>query len=208
MVASLKKSSRCNSGAHKLLAAATLPVFDFGAFFHGHTRASGWFADRFGTPRRHFCGDFFGYYKEDQFILDENLYYTDGVIEERLWRVTLSEDGVFSAQSDSLTTEATGLVRGNTLSMRYSMKVAIADNRHWDLDMRDTMMLQPDGSLHNINHVYKWGIRIGTVSAQYVHHDGDRLCVPIDDNSDTAGTHIGAEQLPDVSDRLLSAIKN
>ena len=186
MVASLNKSPRYNTASQSVPSAAALPVFDFGEFFHGHTRASGWFADRFGTPRRHFCGDFYGYYDQGRFILDEKLYYTDGVLEERVWKVRVSEDGVFSAQSDSLTTDATGLVSGNTLAMRYSMKVKVDDDKHWNLDMRDLMMLQPDGSLHNINHVYKWGIRIGTVSAQYIHHDGDRLCMPAEGNGQTA----------------------
>ena len=180
MVASLKKNPRHDSAAHPMSTVKTPPAFDFGEFFHGHTRASGWFADRFGTLRRHFCGDFYGHYDQGRFILDEKLFYTDGLTEERVWKVKVTEGGLFTAQSDSLINEATGIVSGNSLSMRYSMKVQIADDKHWNLDMRDKMVLQPDGCLHNINHVYKWGIRIGTVAAQYVHHDGDNMCLPID----------------------------
>jgi hypothetical protein len=151
--------------------ASATPVFDFKSFFTGHTRASGWFSDRFGKPRRHFCGDFVGTGLGDEFILDEKLYYADGVHEERVWRIRIDEDGSFRGESDSLEGPASGRVVGNTLGMEYTMQVMISDDRQWKLSMKDFMMLQPDGSLHNITQVYKWGIRIGTVSTQYQHLD-------------------------------------
>jgi len=152
------------------------PKFDFEAFFSGHTRVSGWFSDRFGAPKRHFCGDFFGQFEGDVFRLDEKLFYTDGIIETRTWHITVSDKGVFKAESESLIDGAHGLICDNTLDMKYSMKVNVGQDKHWNLDMEDRMILQPDGSLHNITHVSKWGIRIGTVSSQYLHHDGDQLC--------------------------------
>ena len=153
------------------------PTFDFCEFFQGHTRASGWFSDRFGRPRRHFCGDFFGTFENDKFTLDENLFYTDGAVEQRLWSISVSKSGVFEAESDSLIGKAHGSVSGNTLKMKYSMRVAIEEDRIWDLDMKDTMILQPDGSVHNLTHVFKWGVRLGSVSAQYLHHDGGNCCI-------------------------------
>lgn len=153
--------------------------FSFEEFFRGHTRASGWFADRFGKPRRHFCGDFYGANENDSFCLDEKLYYTDGVVEERQWIVQVSKDGVFTAQSESLVDGAEGFIHGNTLFMKYSMKVMVDEGKYWDLDMKDLMVLQPDGSVHNVNHVFKWGIRIGTVSAHYSKHDGSQLCTSV-----------------------------
>ncbi|MFK7892136.1 MAG: DUF3833 family protein [Granulosicoccus sp.] len=154
--------------------------FSFTDYFHGHTKASGWFADRFGKPRRHFCGDFYGSFDASgMFILDEKLYYTDGVFEEREWTVSISEAGVFKADSDSLIGQAHGLMSGDRLTMDYSMRVKIEDEKFWDLDMKDAMILQPDGSLHNITRVHKWGLRIGVVSAQYQQHDGSQLCSDI-----------------------------
>lgn len=152
------------------------PEFKFAEFFSGHTRASGWFSDRFGQARRHFCGDFLGTQQGEEFILDEKLYYTDGISEQRIWRVSSPGEGLFMAESDSLVGNATGFVKGNTLAMEYTMRVLIEEGRTWELGIKDFMILQPDGSLHNISHVYKWGIRIGTVSTQYQHHDGDQLC--------------------------------
>lgn len=151
-------------------------IFSFEDFFQGHTRASGWFADRFGKPRRHFCGDFYGHRESNALVLDEKLFYTDGLIESRCWAVNVNDSGVFSAESDSLIGAARGVVHGNTLCMRYTMKTMVEKDKFWELDMRDSMVLQPDGTVHNTNHVYKWGIRIGTVSAIYTKHDGDRLC--------------------------------
>lgn len=152
------------------------PQFDFNAFFRGHTKASGWFSDRFGKPRRHFCGDFLGTLNGDRLTLDEKLFYSDGVFEERVWLVEITRNGIFQAESESLLGGASGRIRGNTLVMEYAMRVKIEEGRQWELYMKDFMMLQPDGSLHNITQIYKWGIRIGTVSTQYRHHDGSELC--------------------------------
>lgn len=148
------------------------PVFDFIAFFSGHTRAIGWFSDRFGRPRRHFSGDFYGTLSANKLDLHEELHFTDGIIEKRLWAVAISEQGEFTAESDTLVGNAVGQLHGDTLQMQYRMKVLIEEGKYWELGMQDTMILQADGSLHNITHVHKWGVRIGSVSAVYLRHDG------------------------------------
>ncbi|MBX2884739.1 MAG: DUF3833 domain-containing protein [Granulosicoccus sp.] len=152
------------------------PKFDFVNYFAGHTKASGWFTDRFGNIKRHFCGDFFGSFEGDVFVLDETLYYLDGMIEKRQWRVSINPDGQFKAQSDSLVGDATGEIVGNTLRLDYVMRVAVAGDKEWVLSMNDWMIYQPDGSLHNQTYVSKWGFRIGVVTTQYTPHDGELLC--------------------------------
>jgi hypothetical protein len=179
VVSSVASSSHENFDVETLHSGTGSPHFDFAEFFSGHTRASGWFSDRFGRPRRHFCGDFFGAESDSGFVLDEKLYYTDGVSEARIWEVQVSDSGVFTAQSQSLINDAHGFIEGNVLRMSYSMRVKIEENRFWDLDMKDVMILQPDGSLHNIVQVYKWGIRIGSVATQYQHHDGSECCASL-----------------------------
>lgn len=145
------------------------PEFKFIEFFTGHTRASGWVADRFGNVRRHFYGDFIGTLNGNMLELDETLYYSDGVEEHRVWHVKISDKGVFTAESPALVNGAKGLQKGNTLDMHYTMKVDLANGKQWVLDMDDYMFLQPDGSLHNIAKVKRWGIRIASVSTQYQH---------------------------------------
>lgn len=152
------------------------PVFDFISYFSGHTRASGWFSDRFGNVRRHFCGDFYGKEESSGFVLNELLYYTDGIKEERVWVVNIDENGGFIAESESLIGGASGQLKGNSLAFNYKMKVAVAPDGVWHLSMDDYMFLQADGSLHNMTNVKKWGVRIGTVTTQYERHDGTRLC--------------------------------
>jgi len=152
------------------------PIFNFVDYFTGHTRASGWFADRFGHVRRHFHGDFIGTMEGDELVLVEKLYYTAGETEERVWRVKVSEDGHFAAHSDSLRGSAMGWTEGNALKMRYTMIVPVNGAKTWDLRMQDNMFLQPDGSLHNVNHVSKWGVRIGTVCTHFHRVETNQLC--------------------------------
>ena len=149
-----------------------IPTFDFIEFFSGHTRVNGWFSDRFGKPRRHFCGDFYGVLSDYRLNLHEELRFTDGITEQRVWSVEVSEVGSFRAASDTLVGDALGTIEGNALRMEYRMKVMIEKGKYWQLNMKDTMVLQADGSLHNITHVYKWGVRIGTVSALYLKNTG------------------------------------
>jgi len=156
--------------------ASDTPVFDFVSFFEGHTRASGWFADRFGNVKRHFCGDFMGKQDGDRFLLDEKLFYNDGVTEERVWSVEVGDNGEFRAESDSLVGPAVGRLKGNGLNIKCTMRVLVDGGKEWKLKMDDFMLYQSDGSLHNITHVNKWGLRIGTVSTQYVRHDGQQMC--------------------------------
>lgn len=154
------------------------PTFDFEAYFEGPTRASGWFANRSGEPTRHFCGDFVGSRDGDDFVLDEVLYYTDGVVEERVWRVRIDGER-FTASGDALVGEVDGELRGNALRMQYTMTVSLADDEQYTLDFNDFMLLQPDGSLHNATQVKKFGVRLGTVTTQYVHHDGSQSCTAL-----------------------------
>lgn len=147
------------------------PEFDFIDYFMGYTKASGWFSDRFGNVRRHFCGDFNGSLDGDVFVLDETLHYADGMVDTRQWRVSISEDGAFRAESDSLDGGAAGQLVGNTLQLNYKMNVEIEEGKIWLLGMNDWMFYQSDGSLHNITNVSKWGVKIGTVSTQYTKFD-------------------------------------
>lgn len=142
--------------------------FDFCDFFTGTTFVSGWFADRFGTVRRHFSGRFIGSFDGEDFVLDETLEYTDGLTEHRIWRITVDEHGKFVGRSESLIGEAKGTLKDNTLHLVYRMKIQIADNKFWDLSLDDWMFMQPDGTVHNSTRVKKWGITIGTVSTQYL----------------------------------------
>lgn len=174
--------SGCSSVNFKQLSSLG-PEFKFVDYFEGHTRASGWFADRFGNVKRHFCGDFFGEQRGDVFNLDETLFYSDGVIEERLWVVRIGADGTFNAESDSLVGAATGTQQGSGLEMEYVMNVMIAENKFWKLSMTDYMFYQPDYSLHNSTEVRKWGLRIGNVSTQYYKHDGSETCTAIQEKT-------------------------
>lgn len=143
------------------------PKFDFTEYFLNQTKASGWFADRFGKVKRHFCGEFNGRFEDDVFVLDETLNYSDGVVERRVWKVAIDDDGNFKATSDSLVGNAVGQLKGNTLNLKYSLRVDLADGKQWVLDMDDWLFLQPDGTVHNMTEVRKWGFRVGTVSTQF-----------------------------------------
>lgn len=151
------------------------PEFKFEEYFLGHTKASGWFSDRFSNVKRHFCGDFFGEFVDEKFVLTETLFYTDDIVENRVWNITLNDAG-FIARSDSLVGDAIAKSDGNAMQILYKMRVLIAEDKEWVLGMNDWFFYQPDGSLHNSTIVAKWGVRIGSVSTQYTKHEGELSC--------------------------------
>lgn len=159
------------------------PEFNFVEYFEGHTRASGWFADRFGNVKRHFCGDFYGESVDGVFNLDEKLFYSDGIVENRVWEVSIDDAGKFVAESDALVGAATGIQTGSALHLQYVMNVLVGVDKTWKLSMNDFMFYQPDFSLHNTTEVKKWGVRIGNVSTQYSKHDGSKTCLNIQESA-------------------------
>lgn len=162
------------------------PEFDFKAYFLGHTKASGWFCDRFGNIRKHFSGDFVGVADGDNYILEEALAFSDGINESRIWNVSIDSKGNFRAEGDTLIGGARGCLKGNTLNLQYSMSVAVANNKQWTLSMDDWMVYQPDGSLHNITRVKKWGLLVGVVSTQYSKVNRKSGSLPGSANDETA----------------------
>lgn len=139
------------------------PNLDLFEYFEGDTQAWGVFEDRFGDVRRQFKVDITGTIKGDVLTLDERFIYSDGELDQRIWRIRKTDDNTYIGEADDIVGNATGKVAGNALNWRYDLDLKVGDST-WRVHFNDWMFLQEGDVLINRATVTKWGIEIGQVS--------------------------------------------
>lgn len=143
--------------------ADTGPEFVPEEYFLGHTKAWGFFQDRFGTVRREFVVDIEGTMDGDVLVLDEDFVYADGEIDNRVWRIRHLGDGRYEGEADDIIGTATGERRGKAMRWGYDFDLAVGD-RTWRVTFDDWMFLQQDPTVMiNRTTVSKWGFTLGEV---------------------------------------------
>jgi len=169
LFAALTLLTGCNTMKPDDFAAAT-PKFSIEDYFAGHTRAWGLFEDRFGKVRRQFVVDIHGYQDGEDFVLDEQFLYSDGVREQRVWRIRKTGENSYEGQAGDIIGIARGEAAGNALNWRYDMNLKIG-GRDWQVHFNDWMFLQPSGVLLNRARVSKFGLTLGTVTLAFMQVD-------------------------------------
>jgi len=132
-------------------------------YFVGETRAWGIFEDRFGNLKRSFTVDITGTLNNGMLKLDERFLYNDGETDQRIWNITVKENGNYEGQAADVVGTAQGRVAGNALNWQYELNLPVGQ-RIWKVHFNDWMFLQSDGVLINKAKVTKWGIHLGTVT--------------------------------------------
>jgi hypothetical protein len=137
-----------------------LNLFDY---FKGKTSAWGIFEDRFGNVRRQFQVDILGRVEGNELTLDERFNYTDGEIDQRIWRIRKTGDQTFEGEADDVIGTATGRVQGNALNWAYDLNLKVGDGSY-KVHFDDWMFLQSGGVMINRARLSKWGFEIGEVT--------------------------------------------
>jgi len=132
-------------------------------YFDGRTKAWGLFQDRFGTLRRQFEVDINGTWDGETLTLVEDFVYDDGEIEQRVWRITKTDEHGYVGQADGVIGQAVGEAYGNALNWRYKFALKVGDDT-WTVTFDDWLFLQNDGVLINRAAVTKFGILLGEVT--------------------------------------------
>lgn len=142
--------------------ADTGPEFVPEEYFIGHTKAWGFFQDRFGTVRREFVVDIQGYMDGDVLVLDEDFVYADGETDKRVWRIRHLGDGRYEGEADDIIGTATGERRGKAMRWGYDFDLAVGDQT-WRVTFDDWMLRQDEDVMINKTTVSKWGFTLGEV---------------------------------------------
>lgn len=142
------------------------PTFVLEEYFAGKTRAWGLFEDRFGNVRRQFVVDITGVWDGRELVLDEDFTYSDGEVEERVWRIVKIDANRYEGRAGDVVGVATGTAYGNALNWRYALDLKVGGSTR-RVNFDDWMFLQPDGILINRARVTKWGFDVGEVTVVF-----------------------------------------
>jgi Protein of unknown function (DUF3833) len=137
-------------------------ALDITRFLNGRTQARGFFEDRFGRVRREFSAVLNGTWEGAIFVLREDFQYSDGVNEQRVWRITPGDGGHFTATCADCIGVATGHGSAGSWHMRYKFRLKMKQR---------SLIVAFDDRVHRITAdmainkatVRKWGIRLGEV---------------------------------------------
>ncbi len=140
----------------------TSPRLLFEEYFLGPVTATGIFQDRRGRVKRSFVVQMEGRWQGEEFVLEEDFLYNDGVKEHRTWRLRKLDEHRYVGRSDDVVGTASGETYGNTLHRKYDLLLRV-DNRTWKVHFDDWMFLQTNGVLINRAKMSKFGIELGEV---------------------------------------------
>ena len=137
--------------------------FELTTFLAGPSSAWGVFEDRFGKLRRRFTIELLGRWQDEVFHLEEQFTYDDGMRETRVWHVTPTGNGRFTATCADCVGTAHGTCDADTIRMAYRFRLKI-DAREINVDFDDRIYRIGDGVAVNRASMSKWGVKLGQVS--------------------------------------------
>ena len=96
--------------------------------------------------------------------LAENFTYSTGTSQNREWRLTLGENGHFTATADDIIGSAQGIQRGSSVRMTYKIRLPKEAGGHV-LNVTDWLYLMDNGAIINRSQMRKFGIKVAELVA-------------------------------------------
>jgi len=142
------------------------PRLDVQAYFNGTLDAHGMFQDRSGKVVKRFVVVMRCSWNGDTGVLDEDFVYSDGTKQKRVWTLTKTGPGTFSATAADVVGTAQGAVKGNALRWQYVLALPV-DGRVINMNMDDWMFLIDDKVMLNRTAMSKFGVDLGSVTLSF-----------------------------------------
>lgn len=150
--------------------ASSEPKFDAKRDLAGRYLSEGLIYDYTGRVQAQFKAEMVGNFTEKSGVLKEYFTYASGNEQTREWTLTFNDDGTFTATAPDVIGVANGRQSGNTLSMRYKLKLEERAGGHV-LDVTDWMYLTDEGTILNRSQMRKFGIKVAELVAVFKHRD-------------------------------------
>ena len=133
-------------------------------YFDGTLVGHGLVMDRGGEVKRRFVVTVRASWHGETGTLDEDFVWSDGERQRRVW--TLAPDpgapGRWRGTAPDVVGAATGVVSGNSLSWRYTLRLPV-DGRTYEVEFDDAMFLIDRDVMLNRAVMSLWGLRVGEV---------------------------------------------
>ena len=146
--------------------ASAQPRLDIQTYFNGTLDAHGMFQDRSGEVIKRFVVVMRCSWQGDSGTLDEDFTFADGSKQKRVWTLTKTGAGTFTATAPDVIGIAHGVAAGNALRWQYVLAQPVGD-KVYNVDMEDWMFLIDDKVMLNRTAMSKFGVNLGSVTLSF-----------------------------------------
>ena len=171
IVFSLFALSGCIWGFSKQLPSdyeSASPIFDTQTTLGGEYLSEGLIYDYTGRVVSRFKAKMTGDFDENGGKLKEHFIYASGREDNREWTLKFNGDGTFIATAPDIVGKGKGIQSGNTLQMKYKLKLAEDAGGHV-LSVTDWMYLTDEGTIINRSQMRKFGVKVAELVAVFKH---------------------------------------
>lgn len=140
------------------------PIFDIRERFNGPIVCEGVIYGPTGRVSSRFVADFEASWDGNVGTMTETFHYDSGNTHDRVWTLTLGNDGEIKAEAPDVIGAGTGKQEGSAVVLNYRIKLADEAGGHV-LDTTDWMYLMANGSIMNRSQFRKFGIKVAELVA-------------------------------------------
>ncbi len=144
------------------------PIFDAKTTLKGDYLSEGIIYDYTGKVVSTFKARMSGDFDESGGKLREHFIYASGREDHREWTLKFKGDGTFTATAPDLVGEGVGVQSGNTLQMKYKLKLNEDAGGHVHT-VADWMYLTDEGTIINRSQMKKFGVKVAELVAVFKH---------------------------------------
>lgn len=140
------------------------PAFDLRTHLSGPILCEGVIYGPTGRVASRFVAEMEGVWDGNTGILRERFRYDSGRMQDREWRLFLSNDGTIRAEADDVVGPGAGRAEGPGVLLNYRIKLD-ADAGGHVLNVTDWMYLMENGTIMNRSQFTKFGITVAELVA-------------------------------------------
>ncbi len=140
------------------------PIFDIRERFNGPVECEGVIYGPTGKVSSRFVANFDATWNGNVCTMVEKFYYDSGQVQDRVWTLTLGNDGRIKAEAPDVVGAGTGQQSGSAVLLNYRIKLTEEAGGH-ALDVTDWMYLMSNGNIMNRSQFRKWGIKVAELVA-------------------------------------------
>lgn len=140
------------------------PAFDLRQHLNGPILCEGVIYGPLGRVSSRFVADFDATWDGNKGVMKEHFVYDDGSVQDRVWTLTLGQDGAIKAEAPDVIGIGEGQQSGSSVQLRYNIRLPDASGGHV-LNTVDWMYLTPNGTIMNRSQFRKFGIKVAELVA-------------------------------------------
>jgi len=140
------------------------PLFDIRERFNGPIACEGVIYGPTGKVSSRFVADIEASWNGNIGTMKERFHYDSGQVQDRVWTLTLGNDGSIKARAPDVVGTGTGEQKGSAVLLNYRIRLTDEAGGH-ALDVTDWMYLMSNGSIMNRSQFRKFGIKVAELVA-------------------------------------------